>query len=423
MEAKANDEALEKAKKAIQTAKLGLLGLGPNMKDSPSAVFFGHLVFRLKMVPCTSFVRKVPGGTLIQLNHTLATDGARIFYNPNFVNSISVEELIGVICHEVMHCVLNHHTRLRYANRDRAQIACDLAVNPHVLQAGFKLPMMDRLAIPGQGQFSKMPKGLSAEEYYNLYKPKAQEQEEGGGGKGKRGASKQPSLSDIGSVFIPDEIEGGDDPDLLERASENEWKMAMGEAAVLAKQKGTVPGDLGVLLDELFQTPKLDWRTILAQFLTVHCRDDYSWLRPSRRSHLGAVLPQLFSDRPGHVVVAIDTSGSVSDQQLREFCEELSGIMSCLPARVTVIWCDARVQRVDEWEPSDGPFKPKPAGRGGTSHRPVFNWVDKNCDEPPICLVCLTDLYTDFPSETPGYPVLWVTVGSEDAPFGEVVKL
>jgi predicted metal-dependent peptidase len=61
---------------------------------------------------------------------------------------------------------------------------------------------------------------------------------------------------------------------------------------------------------------------------------------------------------------------------------------------------------------------------GGTSHRPVFAAVDQ-LPYLPVCLVALTDLYTDFPEEAPPYPVLWAVVDNSDpaAPFGQIVKV
>lgn len=406
-------ETDKEADLAYRKAKLALMGIGGSRQLTPTAAFFGHLAFRLIDQQAEALAMRVDGGTQVVPLPTAGTEGKHVWYNPKFWMSITEPERIGVLCHEIMHCALTHHLRLRYVDREKAQMACDLAINGMLLDAGFELPHAKDICIAGRDRFKKFPQGLAAEEYYGLLTDEFMESLP----KGKGG---------IGSVFIPDQCEPGEgeegDGDSF-HGSEADWKMAVAEASQLARQRGTIPGQLGQMIDDLLATPKLDWRTIVAQFLVTHCKDEYSWNRPSRRAHLGVVLPQLWSERPGHLAVALDTSGSVSDDELKEFCVELQGIMACLPIKVSVIWCDAMVHRIDEWEPTDGEFPMKPVGRGGTDHRPVFAAIEE-MEEPPVALICLTDMATCFPEVAPAYAVLWVSnSGIAEAPFGDVVQL
>jgi hypothetical protein len=97
---------------------------------------------------------------------TFATDGENLFVNPKFAVSLAAEEVEGVLCHEVLHCALGHHARRSGRDPQRWNVACDLAVNPLLLDAGFTLPG-SRL-LPGEGVYAGLPTGRSAEQYYAL---------------------------------------------------------------------------------------------------------------------------------------------------------------------------------------------------------------------------------------------------------------
>jgi predicted metal-dependent peptidase len=89
-----------------------------------------------------------------------------------------------------------------------------------------------------------------------------------------------------------------------------------------------------------------------------------------------------------------------------------------------VLYHDTEVQKVQTWRSADGPLVLDPVGGGGTSHACVFDWLARS-GLSPACVVCLTDLDTEFPSGAPDVPVLWAVPGrtSPDPPFGRVVSL
>jgi predicted metal-dependent peptidase len=131
-----------------------------------------------------------------------------------------------------------------------------------------------------------------------------------------------------------------------------------------------------------------------------------------------------------HVVVAIDTSGSIyaSPKTLEQFLGELGGVLDDVrPRRVSVIWCDAAVHRVDELEDAgdlhDLRCKKAPGG-GGTSFVPVFEHIHRSGWFPEACLY-LTDGDGTFPAQAPRFPVLWGSIlrAKEHYPWGEVVQI
>ncbi len=405
-EAAYRQDAENKAAAVISAARSRLV-----LSKDASSAFFAALALRLDAAPAWD----VP---------TLATDGERLVFNPEYALLLSEREVVGVVAHEVMHCALGHHARRGMRDSQRWNIACDLAVNPVLLRAGFDLPR-GRL-LPGEGEFVGWPTGLSAEDYYARLPDKGGQSSEESGDGGSAGsstgdgaASSNPGDDPGGCGSVRD---AGDGSPAQQQASEARWQVAVAHAARMAEArgKGDLPAGLARSVEEILQ-PSVPWREILRAFLTRASRNDYRWNRPNRR-FIGRrlYLPSLAGDSLGEVVVAVDTSGSIGQEELDRFAAEVQGILDAYEVHLTVLYHDTDVTEVEEWSPADGPIKLRPLGGGGTSHRGVFTWLDEHGLDP-TCVVCLTDLYTTFPEAPPTSPVLWAVVGSclTPPPFGQ----
>jgi predicted metal-dependent peptidase len=381
----------EKAAKAIAAARTKLV-LGRRPQDA----FFATLALRLQIESSWDCP-------------TAATDGKRLIYNPNWFADLSAEEAQGVVAHEVMHCALAHHARRHGRDPTCWNIAADLSVNPLLLDAGFRLPS-GRL-VPGEGTYRELPQGQSAEEYYALL-PRGQpcEQE----GKGRPGG-------DPGSCGVVLEPRGGSPAET--RRAEAEWKVAVIQAQEIARQRGSLSGGLARMVQQILR-PQVDWRDVLREFVAQHARNDYAWAPPNRRFiHAGLYLPGLRSEELGHVVLAVDTSGSIGRDELDRFAAETQAILDAYDCTLTIMYHDSRVQRVETWRAADGPLTLHPIGGGGTDHRPVFEHIEREGIDA-TCAICLTDLESSFPAIAPAYPVLWAVVGNRrQPPFGTYVTL
>lgn len=361
-------------------------------KDAQAA-FFATLALRLKPVANWDI-------------DTACTDGKMLEYNPEFLLSLSPQQRVGLLVHEVMHIAYGHAWRRGGREPKRFNVSADLAINGPIRDAKFSLP--PGALFPGSGQFRDLPPNLSAEEYYNRLPTKQPQGEGGGDDPGKCGGVK----------------DAGDPAE--QQNAESDWRVAVAQAAQAAKGRGELPGGLARLVDEIVD-PKVAWEQVLAEFLTrsLSARDDYSWSYPNRRYIAqGIYLPSLKSDSVGDIVIAVDTSGSIGADDLKLFGGELNGILELHPCRVSVVYCDADIQHVQEWEPADGPLVLEAKGGGGTSHCPVWDWLKKQEDEP-ACVVCLTDGYTNFGAD-PGVPVLWAIKPDgmdADAPFGRTIHM
>ncbi len=379
----------ETAAKLLDRAAVRLV-LG---KD-PASAFFTALALRLPLQPDWEI-------------DTACTDGRRVQYSPAFIARLSPTDAVGVLAHEALHCGLAHFARQGEREASRFNAAADLEINPILLQAGLTLPAC-RL-MPGEGPYRDLPSGLSAEEYYDLLPPDPPQNGQGEG---------PPDPGGCGGV-TPQA-----DP-AAEQQAKAEWQVTIAQAAHAAKQRGQLPAGLARLVDSIL-TPTVDWRDVLREFLSraLTAREDYSWSNPNRRFIAqGLYLPSLRSEALGEIVLAVDTSGSIDAATLASFAAECNGILECSPCRVTVLYCDAHIQRVQEWEPSDGPLALDAVGGGGTDHRPVTEWICQSGIDP-AAVVMLTDGETTYP-DAPSYPVLWALTPGSTArpPFGHVLTL
>lgn len=403
--------AEEFAAKAISHARARLV-LG---RDATHA-FFATLALKLRADPSWEI-------------DTCATDGKRLVYNPAFIAGLTEELNKGLIAHEVMHCALRHHTRQGIRETKLWNVACDLAINPLLEEAGFALP--NGGCFPGRGHYSDLTPGLSAEEYYELQKGQ-QQWRQGQGEDGQSvGGKLQPSKAKPNKQDAPGEGEfgkvqpPGDSSEADCKESEADWEVAVCQAKEASKRRGSLPGGLERLVADI-KAPKVDWREVLREFISRHARNDYAWSPPNRRFlHQDLYLPGMRSEELGEVVCAVDTSGSVGPQQLNRFASEMQGILDSYPdCELVIMYHDSEVKHVHRWKPSDGPLQLAAVGGGGTSHVPVFEHIERD-GWNPTCVVCLTDLYTEFPAASPPYPVLWAVVNNENAkaPFGAVVHV
>jgi predicted metal-dependent peptidase len=210
-------------------------------------------------------VRPEPDWTL----PTAATDGKRLAYHPAWFAALPAEQAQGVVAHEVLHCALAHHARRQHRDPARWNIACDLAINPLLRDAGLALPPGG--LFPGQGTYRDLLPGRSAEDYYALLPndpPGSDAQPQPGRGEDHGGC---------GGVRDP-----GDGSDGEAALSAAEWQAAVAQARQVAQHRGTLPAGLDRCVAEVMQ-PRVDWRDVLRQFVAQTARNDYSWFPPNRR--------------------------------------------------------------------------------------------------------------------------------------------
>ena len=194
---------------------------------------------------------------------------------------------------------------------------------------------------------------------------------------------------------------------------------ALRQGGMLAGRMGaSIPRVIGDLLDV-----KVDWREVFREFVqsAMRGKDEYTW-RKMNKSYLAnnMYLPSIHSETMGEVVVAIDTSGSIDNEQISEFASELASICeTCNPDKVRVLWWDTKVhgEQVFEGNYNDIAKMLKPQGGGGTHVGCVSDYMIKNSINAEV-LVVFTDGYVEnSPKWEVSTPAMWfVTQNSSFVP-------
>jgi len=301
----------------LVTARIALLLKHP---------FFGNLATRLKIVNADDWCP------------TAATDGRHFFYNTKFINSLNTKETEFLFGHEVLHNVFEH-MMLRIGDRDPQlwNIACDYAVNQILVD--YRIGEMPK-GKKGENkgfQDDKYKNWASEKIYDDLYKQVKKNkidlkklgelldehvdwgklQQQPGQGQGKDKNEQGQGKGTTGKpVYTKEEL----------KKIKDEIKEAMMSAAQ-STGAGNLPGSITRLIADLTE-PKLNWREIIQQQILSAMKSDYTFMKPSRRSwHMDAVLPGMINTDTIDICLAIDASGSISNEQCKEFLAEVKGIM------------------------------------------------------------------------------------------------
>jgi len=393
--------------------------------------FFGSLALRLKLKEDPTC-------------ETTWSDGRILAFNPAYIELLPLPKVTGIQAHEVMHLACQHHTRRKGRDHKLWNVAGDYAINWLLLEAGFELPE-GFLVDPAY-------KDKSVDEIYTVLIKQHEEEKSGGEGQdqGKGQEEDADQKQDRGLTEQGDSHDGSEEDEDEDQESlfgdpgksgevrdatapdgrpaspaditnaEKDWRIALGHALAM----GDLPAGLERLLGYV-TNPRLDWKTILRRFIDASARDDYSWMPPNRRYvHMGLHLPSLRSQKLPEIVLAIDTSGSISENELEQFAAEVSAILEDYDTRINVVYCDAKVAGIETYERWDLPLQLNPKGGGGTDFRPPFQWVEEQ-GRQPACLIYLTDLECNRYPEEPVYPVLWAKIGNRGMtpPFGELIEI
>jgi len=384
-----------------------------------------------------------------------ATDGSNMLLNPDTFFKYNLNERIFILAHEIMHCIWNHcglmlgwqrRGKISYPDgstlpydQKLMNVATDLIINDCLIDG--KIGLFNKDWLHDKSIATLADSALDI--YKKLYKKK-------NGGKQPKKPGDQPGKQpgnggkpcDDGEVnggsgvkgksfdehLEPGTSQGKDPVSAASERSEIEWQTQIVAAANVAKAQGKLPAGLERLLNEIL-LPKVDWTDkIVALFARKAGSGSNDWRRPNRRLIVRDIYaPGRSGFGCGAVVVAVDTSGSIGQGELDMFFAEMSGILEDIrPKRLVVMWCDAKVHRVDEVEEAGDLFalrkKPMPGG-GGTNFIPVFEEIKKMGLEPDA-LVYLTDGLGTFPDKEPEYMTIWGSIYEPAKyPFGDVVDI
>jgi len=386
----------------------------------------------------------------------VGTDGQSIYYSEKLIEEldITVKEMEGTLVHEIMHLILKHTERRRTRSKMKWNIATDLVINSMLRDWGFELPD----GILTEEEYSQE----SAEEVYNelpdfdetecpecgardVRRKKLRVKGRNEGSKVLKGEAEFkckkcgnewkdevdviPSGNDgDGDKWEDVDIPPLDDHDLWQEGEieENEWRRKVAEASNKAKMHGDMPSGLKRMVKDLVH-PRIDWRRLLERYISAQDREEYTWKRPNRRYLSDDMYYPSLKSTKLEVAIAIDTSGSVSEEELKEFMSEVAGILDSVKNfRAELIACDTEVHAHETalTKQDFQNFMEICEGGGGTDFRPVFEELQ---NVYPDCLVYLTDGRGTYPQSKPMYDVVWVmnkdVPAQYEPPFGRKVVM
>lgn len=385
------------AREKLITSRVGLLLKAP---------FFGNLATRLALTNADNWCA------------TAATDGRHFYYNSEFINRLSLRECEFLFGHEVLHVVYDHMGRRGDREPRLWNIADDYCVNADLIEHKIgerisKVPIL----------YNAKYQGMSAEEVYDdlyqnaekidlnklmeqLLDDHLEDEEDGDGdseGEEVNGSGKgRPRLSKAERKKIRDEIK--------------EAVLAAAEAA----GAGNVPGNIKRMIKDL-TAPVVNWRELLQQQIQSIIKNDFTFSRPSRRSwHMDAILPGMKNAQTIDVAIGIDTSGSITNEDLKTFLSEIKGIMDMYEDfNILVLSWDTEVYNPVSYtsDSTEDIAEYEPGGGGGTDPHCVWEYLQENEIQPKKLI-----MFTDFcffgwsPEKVQDYcDTVWIIKGNQEA--------
>lgn len=330
-------QEIEKCQTAIIKARINLL------MNSP---FFGALVTRLTLINASKWCP------------TAATDGKHLYYNVDFVNGLDADEVKFLMAHEVMHVCHDHMSRRHNREPKLWNIAADHVINLEIVEQGIG-KIIHRAGVC-EPCYDNQYEGLISEEVYELLMK-----------------DKEKNMQKVSFDFhISDDMmtdpTGENGPVPITEGQKKMLREEIKQEIIRAcKNAGKgVPGSVSRLVDGLTE-PKVNWREMINQEILSTQKSDYTFMKPAKQSWScgGIIIPGMPNDFKSDISVAIDTSGSISRQMLKDFLSEVKGIMEQFKDFDLKLWCfDTGIHNFASFTPDnlDDIDDYEPMGGGGT---------------------------------------------------------
>lgn len=387
-------------------------------RDNP---FFAYLVLHLKPIE--------------KQIETMGVDvNSNLYYGNKFVDGLNEEQLKGCLTHEVLHIAFNHLIRNGKRDNKIFNVASDIVINNLLVNNGFQLPATPLTPNNNQLELKELKITLkdidkkSAEKIYDEIYPKLKNKCSG---------------NDSGyTIVITDsdgnkkELKGFDEHNLTnindtkltpqqQKDLKDKWNKILVEAVTYAKNIGKLPAGMERLVEELVES-KVNWKHLLYRYITNTIPIDFTYNYPSKKSiSSGFYMPSIKKEEI-EIAVMVDTSGSISNQELTEFTSEIINIAKSFSnIKIRLITCDVDVN--NDYVVANGDIANiqslKMVGGGGTELKNGFKYIEKNYPTTKLFIV-FTDAETDMNFNT-YLRTIWLVKNNREVeiPFGDLIKL
>ena len=338
--------------------------------------FFGNIACRLKLERADDWCP------------TAAVDGRKFYYNEEFVMKLDLDETVFLVGHEVGHCIYEHFLRREDRDPKIWNMAGDYKINAMLVREGIGRlidkvkPLYDKKYATDDWWTEKVyddliEQGVQPQQTIDVHLEVGD-----GNGNGNGGSDGDDDKGSGRPTISSDDIKGLSD----------EIKNAIMQAAQ-SVGAGNVPGDIKRMIGSLTE-PKMDWRQMIRVSLESNLVNDMTFMRPNRKSQFTNVfLPGLKKDEQIDVCIGLDVSGSIGEEDSRDFLSEVQGIMDQFDSYRIRVWCfDTQVSGYDEFTSDDGRSitEFEITGGGGTDFMCNWNYMIENEIEPDQ-LIMFTD--------------------------------
>lgn len=354
------------AAEALKIAKITMM----MQKDT---AFYTAILFSLKQ----QITEEIP---------TAATDGKHLLINPAFFWDLSINERIGLLAHEVLHVALDHMHRRGSRDPMVWNMAADYVINSALIKASYKLP--------ANGLHDTKYDNMTTEQVYNLLYNEPERQKKAESNSFGGDIQYPENAKDPASAVTQEEV-----TEIILRAST--------QAKAMGQPPGSIPGEIDMQLQRTLNPP-LPWHLILNNYLTEFAKDDYTFKRPNRRYMPDFYLPSAHSEAICNLAVCVDTSSSVTDSQFNDFITKIYEMQKMLqPQKISVMAFNTQFVSEQELSLDDNPFKKLVfKGRGGTSIKPVHEWLAKV--KPTVAIIFTDGEFQQTEPINKTIPLVWL---------------
>lgn len=328
-----------------------------------------------------------------------ATDGLKIYINKEMPKEYQNEEdLLFIVMHELMHILMSHITRGKQKEHNLWNIAIDLTTN-FILHVDFNLKL------PSGVCYDLNLGKLTSEEIYEKFI------EESSIIKKQRQEDYNPFDNHL-APSVEDEA--------IEKEIESKIKSAIFKANNISSY-GNLPRSLSRYISSILE-PRISWRQYLINKIVYAKHGGHIVKRLQRKTIYSPYKFFRTKESILDVVITVDTSGSIGEDDLNAFITEIKNIAETFKVKGKLLDCDTKINNVYDLEKLDNDLvNINFMGGGGTSFVPPFKFVEENNIKPKV-FIYFTDAYGDFPEDAPPYEVIWLVKNSEVVPpFGEVI--
>jgi predicted metal-dependent peptidase len=339
---------------------------------------------------------------------TAGTNGRDVTYNPDWIQTLPTKELNFIVLHEAIHKAFQHMhiwKDLFKKNPMLTNMAADYVVNATIKNAD---PDENIAAMPKSGLYDQRFDNMTTKQIFDILQ-------------------KENPQSDGVTVVLDehgfDEAEALDDNEVKKVKEQIDQALRQGEIL-----RGKMAGNqIRGVTD--FLKPKVDWRRELRQFVNSICKskDKSSWRKPHRRYVSQDIyMPSMIGESVGDIVIGVDTSGSIGQEEINLFLSEIVSICEDVtPKSVVLVYWDHEVAGVEQYK--EGEYQrlkatTKPRGGGGT-HVGCLNEYIRSEKLKPETTIVFTDGYVE--QDWGGVwtcPTLWVVTSDLTSPHGKTIK-